>query len=350
MNSNRQGKQSVVFPSKPKILASAAIVGDLEGNGPIGKHFDFILEDDTWGEDSWEKAERKMYEQSVRLACNKCNIAPENLDCMVGGDILNQLISANFGARALKAPYLGMYSACATMIESMLVGTIMIDGEYASTVSVTACSHFSTAERQYRSPLELGGQRPPTAQRTVTGSGCAILVSNEYKPSVTNTDELYQSIEITGGTIGKVIDLGVKDANNLGAAMAPAAADTIEAHLNDFNRTVDDYDLIVTGDLGSLGSALLIDLCKDKNIDLKDKHIDCGNTVFCEAQKFDCGGSGGGCCAVTLCGYLLKRLEAGDINKMLFIATGVLLSPDTTLQGDTIPSIAHAVVLERSNS
>lgn len=350
MNSNRQGKQSVVFPSKPKILGSAAIVGDLEGEGPIGKHFDIVLEDDTWGEDSWEKAERKMFEQSVRLACNKCNIPPENLDCMLGGDLLNQLISANFAARAIKAPFLGLYGACATMAESLLVGAILVDGEYASTVSATACSHFSTAERQYRSPLELGGQRPPTAQRTVTGAGSAIVVSNEYQPNVGNPDEVYKKIVITGGTIGKVIDLGVKDANNLGAAMAPAAADTIEAHLNDFNKTVDDFDLIITGDLGSLGSELLFELCKEKNIHLKDKHTDCGNIIFCEAQKVDCGGSGCGCSAVTLCGYLLKRLEAGDINNILFIATGVLLSPDTTLQGDTIPSIAHAVVLERSNS
>lgn len=347
MNSKRCGSQSVIFPTNPKILNTATIVGDVEGQGPIGKHFDLVLEDDTWGEDSWEKAERKMFEHSVRLACNKCNIAPESLDCMLGGDILNQLISANFAARAIKAPFLGLYGACSTMVEAMLIGAMLIDGEYASTVSATACSHFSTAERQYRSPLELGGQRPPTAQRTVTGAGTAILVSDEYQHNNESTHELFNNIVISAGTIGKVIDLGVKDANNLGAAMAPAAADTIQVHLNDFNKTVDDFDLIVTGDLGSLGSELLNELCKEKNIDLKDKHIDCGNTIFSKDQNVDCGGSGCGCCAVTFCGYLIKRLEAGDINNILFVATGVLLSPDTTLQGDTIPSIAHAVVIER---
>lgn len=349
MELKRYGEQSVVLKTKPRILASAAIAGDMEGEGPIGTHFDIILEDDTWGEESWEKAERKMYIESVKIACDKAKTDAKKLNCLFGGDLLNQIISANFAARELKMPYLGLYGACSTMAESLLVASMLTDGGYLEKSACIAGSHFSTAERQYRFPLELGNQSTPSSQRTVTGVGCAIVVSgdNEEKSSQEKS-RIYDNIRITGGTIGKVIDMGITDANNMGAAMAPAAADTLEALLKDHGKTTDDFDLIVTGDLGRLGGELFSDLCIEKGIDLKNKYLDCGNIVFSEYQKVDCGGSGCGCSAITLCGYLLKRMEAGDFNNAVFMATGALLSPTSTLQGDTIPAVAHAVILERS--
>lgn len=348
MKNKKVGAQSLVFPSKPRVVSSAAISGDVEGRGPIGGYIDIVLKDDTYGTDSWEKAERKMFEEVVKLASSKCGVEPENLDCLLGGDLLNQLISANFAARTLQAPYIGLYGACSTMAESLLIGSVLIDGGYAELAACTASSHFSTAERQYRFPLEFGGQNTPSAQRTVTGAGCAVISSQERGADIQG-DSVYSNIYVTGGTIGKVIDMGITDANNMGAAMAPAAASTLQAHLTDYNAVVDDFDMIVTGDLGRLGSELFAELCMENGIDLKNKHLDCGNLIFSEAQKVDCGGSGCGCSAVTLCAYLLERLNAGDFNKMLFMATGALLSPATTMQGDTIPGIAHGIVLERSD-
>ena len=349
MKVNRTGQQSVVFHTKPRILTSAAIAGDVEGEGPIGTYFDMVLEDDTWGEDSWEKAERKMFIEVVKIACDKAKKDYKKLDCMLGGDLLNQIISSNFAARELGMPYLGLYGACSTMSESLLVASMLTDGGYLTQSACVAGSHFSTAERQYRFPLELGCQGTPTSQRTVTGAGCAIVVSgdNEERCSKEN-DRLYDTVRITGGTIGKVIDMGITDSNNMGAAMAPAAVSTFTALLSDFNMTADDFDLIVTGDLGRLGGTLFCDMCAERGIDTKNKYLDCGNIVFAESQKVDCGGSGCGCSAVTLCGYLLKRMEAGDFKKAIFMATGALLSPTSTFQGESIPGIAHAVILERS--
>lgn len=348
MKSNRIGTQSVVFHTRPRILTSAAIAGDMEGEGPIGTYFDMVLEDDTWGEGSWEKAERKMFVETVKTACKKAQINYKDLDCLLGGDLLNQIISANFAARELGTPYLGLYGACSTMSESLLVSSMLTDGGYLTESACVAGSHFSTAERQYRFPLELGNQSTPSSQRTVTGVGCAIVVSGDdtRKCSVEN-DDLYDKVHICGGTIGKVVDMGITDSNNMGAAMAPAAVSTLRALLSDFGKTADDFDLIVTGDLGRLGGKLFADMCAEKGIYIHDKYLDCGNIVFSEAQRVDCGGSGCGCSAVTLCGYLLKRMEAGDFQNAIFMATGALLSPTTTNQGDSIPGIAHAVILER---
>lgn len=348
MNTNRCGNQSVIFKTKPRILTSSTITGDMEGEGPIGTHFDIVLEDDTWGEETWEKAERKMFSETVKIACDKAKLNSEKLDCLLGGDLLNQIVSANFAARELKTPYLGLYGACSTMAESLLVASMLTDGGYLTRSACIAGSHFSTAERQYRFPLELGNQSTPSSQRTVTGVGCAIVVAGDYyDAAVAGSHRIYNKIHVTGGTIGKVIDMGITDSNNMGAAMAPAAADTLKALLDDFGKTTDDFDLIVTGDLGRLGGELFVDICMENGIDLENKYLDCGNIVFSEAQKVDCGGSGCGCSAVTLCGYLLKRMEAGDFSRAIFMATGALLSPTTTFQGDTIPGIAHAVILER---
>ena len=228
------------------------------------------------------------------------------------------------------------------MAESLLIGSMLIDGGYAGRVACIATSHFSTAERQYRNPLEMGGQTTPTAQRTVTGAGCSIAAN----PTLEG-DRLYGNVFVTAGTIGKVTDLGITDVNNMGAAMAPAAVDTLTAHLSDTGRGVMDYDLIVTGDLGRFGSEMFRELCLQNGIDVGNRHLDCGNLVFSGEQKVDCGGSGCGCCASVLNAYLLERIEKGDLRRIFFMATGALLSPTSSMQNDSIPGIAHGIVLER---
>ena len=342
MHGKRMGRQTLIFSNPGAVISGAVIAGPLEGKGPLGGCFDIVLEEDTWGEDSWEKAERKMFEQAVRTAMDKAGLKAQDVDCLLGGDLLNQIISANFAARELKLPFLGLYGACSTMAESLLIGGMLLDGGYAQCVACTAASHFSTAERQYRNPLEMGGQTTPTAQRTVTGAGCSIAAGSGY-----NGDRIYGNVFITAGTIGRVTDLGITDANNMGAAMAPAAADTLAAHLSDTGRGVMDYDLIVTGDLGRFGSEMFLDLCRDKGIDLQGRHMDCGNEIFSQEQKVDCGGSGCGCSASVLNGYLLERIEKGELRRIFFMATGALLSPTSSMQSESIPGIAHGVVLER---
>ncbi len=342
MKNKCAGKQTVLFSNPPRIISSAAIVGDMEGAGPLGTYFDAVLKDDTWGESSWEKAERKMFESAVRTALLKTGLEIGNLDCLLGGDLLNQIISANFAARELQTPFLGLYGACSTMAESLLIGSMLVDGGYANAIACAATSHFSTAERQYRSPLEMGNQTTPTAQRTVTGAGCSILADSGYSGKM-----FFQNIYVTAGTIGKVVDLGIKDASNMGAAMAPAAANTLTAHLSDIGRGVIDYDLIVTGDLGRFGSEMFLELCSNNGIDVGTRHLDCGNIIFSGEQKVDCGGSGCGCSAAVLNAYLLDRLEKGEIRRIFFMATGALMSPTSGMQSESIPGIAHGLVLER---
>lgn len=338
MATNRIGKQTLIFPSKPCVISQASIVGDKEGAGPLAGRFDMVLEDDTWGEKSWEKAECKMFEQAVMLAASKGGTELSSIHCMLGGDLLNQLVTANYAARGLVIPFLGLYGACSTMTESLLIGSMMIDGQFAQQAVCTASSHFSTAERQFRYPLEMGSTTAPTAQRTVTGAGSIILGS-----ASSSAEKIY----ISAGTIGTVIDLGVTDLNNMGAAMAPAAAYTICTHLQDMQRSIKDYDLIVTGDLGRFGSEMLFELCSEKHVDITGKHADCGCLIFSADQKVDCGGSGCGCSAVTLCAYILPRLQQNIYKRVLFLSTGALMSPATSMQGESIPGIAHAIVLER---
>lgn len=344
MANKRIGARTLRFPAGPYVISSASIVADNEGKGPLGEHFDMVLEDDTYGEDSFEKAECRMFTTVVEMALAKVHHKPEDIGCLLGGDLLNQIVTANFAARTLGMPFLGLYGACSTMAESLLVGSVLVDGGFTKTACCVASSHFSTAERQYRFPLEMGTTSPPTSQRTVTGTGCVLLM--ESLPE----ERVFSNIRVRGATIGRVIDLGITDAANMGAAMAPAAADTILTHLQDMDRKPEDYDLIVTGDLGRFGSEMLFSLCQDRNVDLSGRHLDCGNLIFHPGQKFNCGGSGCGCSAVTLSSYLLQKLETGSCSRMLFVATGALLSPSTTLQGESIPSIAHAVVLEREEN
>ena len=342
-HSKRKGTQSIIFEVPPRVFSSFSIVGDTEAKGPLGSCFDLVINDDTWGEKSWEKAESKMFERSVQMAAEKSNISLSDIDCLLGGDLLNQIIASSYAARNLNIPYFGLYGACSTMTEALLIGSMMIDGGYRSMTACTASSHFSTAERQYRFPLELGNQIPPTSQRTVTGAACTII--GDAAKSTDN--HRFKNIHVTGGTIGKINDLGITDAANMGAAMAPAAADTIYRHFQDMGKSVADYDLIVTGDLGKFGSEMLFDLCKEKGIDLTGKHTDCGCLIYSPEQNFNCGGSGCGCSAVILASYYLERLENKQYSKILFMSTGALMSPSSSLQGESIPGIAHAVILER---
>lgn len=343
MDNKRRGKRTLLFPAAPWVRASASIVSSMEGQGPLGDRFDLVLEDDTWGEDSFEKAECRMFEEAVRLALGKCGMRPQQLGCLLGGDLLNQIITANYAARSLETPFLGLYGACSTMAESLLLGSVLVDGGFSESVACVASSHFSAAERQYRYPLEMGTTSPETAQRTVTGAGCVLLCREDDERA------RFHHIRTHAATIGRVVDLGITDANNMGAAMAPAACDTIVTHLKDLARTVEDYDLIVTGDLGRFGSEMLFSLCRERGVDLSGRHIDCGNRIFHPEQNVNCGGSGCGCSAVTLSAELLNYLEHGDCRRMLFLATGALLSPTATLQGESIPGIAHAVVLEQEH-
>ena len=336
---NRCGGQTLVFENPPRVASRYTIVGDMEGEGTYGDCYDKVLDDDLFGRDTWEQAECRMFEESVKSALQKESLEPKWVDCLLGGDLLNQLITANFAARQLSIPFLGLYGACSTMAESLLVGASLISGGFASLVACAVTSHFCTAERQYRFPLEMGTQRTPTAQRTVTGAGCTILACDGAKVA--------KPVRITHGTIGRVVDMGVTDVNNMGAAMAPAAADTIAAHLMDTNRKVEDYDLIVTGDLGTLGEKLCRELCLRKGVDLKDRYLDCGSTIFNDQQDVKTGGSGCGCSAVVLNGHLLEQMLQCKYARILFVATGALLSVDSSQQGESIPGVAHGVVFER---
>lgn len=335
MRSNRIGYSTIVFKNKPRVESRYAIVGGKEGRGPFANYFDVVLNDDLCGQKSYELAEREILERTILGAIQKGNIDLKDIDFMIGGDLLNQIISSSFSARHFETPFIGLYGACSTMAESLALGAALIDGGYAKKTICATVSHFSTAERQYRYPLELGNQRPPVSQWTVTGSGCTIL-SNEG-----------DGIFVSMATFGKVTDYGITDANNMGAAMAPAACETLVEHFKDTKRTPDDYDLIVTGDLGKLGSEILRDLMEHSGYKLGANYCDCGQMIFTRDQKTFQGGSGAGCSASVLNSFILHQMEAGIYNKVLFVATGALLSTLSTQQGETIPCIAHAVVFER---
>ncbi len=335
MQAKRMGRQSCRLPSRPRVQAFASTAGKKEGEGPLRETFDVVVKDDTLGEKSWEKAEKRMLADTVTLCLNKAGVREEDVDLFLGGDLLNQIVSASFAARGLQIPFLGLYGACSTMAESLLLGAALLDGGFGSRAVCATCSHFSTAERQYRFPLELGNQRPPSAQWTVTGAGATLLTAKPDFP-----------IAVESFTVGRVVDFGQTDENNMGAAMAPAAADTLLAHLKDSGRPLEYYDRIVTGDLGQVGYALMRELCEKEGLALGDRYTDCGCDIFSPEQGLLAGGSGCGCSAVTLNGHLLRMMEKGQIRRLLFMATGALLSPTTTLQGESIPGIAHAVSLE----
>ncbi|MCI7735984.1 MAG: stage V sporulation protein AD [Clostridiales bacterium] len=333
------GERTVVLGNRPGVVSWASIVGRKEQEGPYGGRFDQVLGDELNGETSFESAERKMLETAVTLCARKAQREMSEVQMLLSGDLLNQIISAGYAARNLQIPFYGLYGACSTMSESLSLGGMLADGGYADRLIAATCSHFCTAERQYRAPLELGNQRTPTAQWTVTGAGAVMLASGAAAKGA--------KVCLTHTTCGRVIDLGIADANNMGAAMAPAAADTLCAHLKDLNRSFEDYDLVVTGDLGHHGRDLLIELLRQSGVDVReDRLFDCGCEIFSARQDVHAGGSGCGCAASMLCGYLLPELAAGHLNRIVFMATGALLSPTTTMQGESIPGVAHAVVLE----
>lgn len=341
--SSRIGERTVALQNRPGVIAWASIAGQKEHEGPYGNQFDTIIPDELNGQQSFEAAERSMLENAIRRCTQKAECAKSDVQMLLAGDLLNQIVSAGFAARNLDIPFYGLYGACSTMSESISIGSMIADAGFADRLICATCSHFCTAERQYRAPLELGNQRTPTAQWTVTGAGAVMLsgglLSSRAKIVVTHT------------TCGKVIDLGIADQNNMGAAMAPAAADTICAHLRDLRRGFHDYDLVVTGDLGHLGRMLLIELLEKKGISVfQEKLFDCGCEIFAPEQDVHAGGSGCGCAASMLCAHILPQLEAGHLKRVLFLATGALLSPTTSMQGESIPGIAHAVVFEHKES
>lgn len=329
---NKRGKQSFVLPQLPVIQAWASIAGKKESEGPLAHTFDVTFQDTFFGEKTWEQAEKKMQQIALDKLAEKAGIKKTEFELVLSGDLLNQCIGSSFSLRNTGIPHLGLYGACSTMAESLLLASVIIGGGFADKAVAQTSSHFASSERQYRFPLGYGGQRTPTAQWTVTGSGAALVCSSGTGP------------RIECCTVGTVTDLGIKDANNMGAAMAPAAMKTIQAHMRDMNRTPDDFDLIVTGDLGQVGQDLLLELGKRNNLPLGGKLTDCGTLVFDTAmQDVHAGGSGCGCSAITLCGYLLEKLNEGKLKRVLFCGTGALLSPTSTQQGLPIPGVCHAV-------
>ena len=330
----KKGQQSVVFASPPIITSTANIVGPMEGEGLLQEYFDDIMPDNLNNLNSWEQCESYMMETAIKEAVKKDNSTIEMVDCVFAGDLLNQLMSTHFAVNKLNRPFLGVYGACSTMVESMLLGAIMLDGGFANKVVVAASSHHDAAERQYRFPSELGVQRPFSSQWTVTGSGAAVLSTLGNGPC------------ITAATIGKIIDYGIKDPNAMGPAMAPAATDTLLTHFQDTGRAPAYYDMIFTGDLGSIGKQLVIQLMQEQGLDISSNYQDCGCMIYREEQDTHAGASGCASSAVVFSGYIYNALMTGKLKKVLLIGTGSLHSTTSYQQKESIPCIAHAVAVE----
>ena len=322
------------FKNQPRVVATATIGGPKEGAGPVGKCIDTVVQDDYYGEKTFEKAERKMLTHAITHAIKKAHMNEDDIGAVVAGDLLNQIISSSYACREFNIPFLGVYNACSTMSEAFVIGGMMVDGGYCENVLCATGSHFSSAERQYRYPLELGSTRPPQAQWTVTGAGAAVLSSKCRGP------------KLVGATLGKVVDFGITDANNMGAAMAPAAADTLYTHFMNCSLKPRDYDLVVTGDLGAFGSRIFKDLMWEKGFDISERHVDCGELIYNIVEDEFQGGSGAGCSAIVFNGYLYKKLCNKEYKRIILLATGALLSSVSSQQGESIPSIAHAAVFE----
>ncbi len=329
------GKQSYIVENPVAIVNTATIVGPKEKEGPLNKYFDKCIEDEFWGEKTWEKAESKFVKETSNLVITKSGISANQIDFCFAGDLINQCISSSFGLRDLSIPFFGVFGACSTFVESNILASISIDGDFAENVLCCSSSHFCSAEKQFRFPLELGNQRPPSSQWTVTGAGATILSKNGNGPFITTL------------TPGKIVDMGIKDANNMGAAMATAALDTLVMHFNDTGRTPNYYDAIFTGDLGYVGKDILNELAKSKGFNIASNYNDCGVLIFDkDKQDTHSGGSGCGCCASVFAGYIYQKLLDKEYKKILLIATGALTNSLTTQQGESIPGIAHAISIE----
>ncbi len=328
------GKQTIKFNAPPTILECSTIVGPKEGQGPLAKYFDQCLTDEFWGEKTWEKAESKIIKETINSVINKSGIPSSDIDYCFAGDLLNQCISSSFGIRDSNIPFFGIFGACSTFVEGLSLGAICTES-IASNVLCATSSHFCSAEKQFRFPLELGNQRPPTSQWTVTGSGAAIISKNGKGPFITNI------------TTGKIVDMGITDANNMGAAMAPAFIDTLITHFLDTGRNPSYYDLILSGDLGYVGKDIAIDLAKKQGYNIKSNYNDCGVLIFDKnAQDTHSGGSGCACCGSVFSGYIYKQLKSRNLKKVLLIATGALMNSMSVQQGESIPGIAHAISIE----
>ncbi len=343
MVKKRVGKQSVQFEEPPIIAGYASVAGKKESQGPQGKYYDIASDTDLFEGNNWEEAESRMQLMAANTALEKASIKSEDIDYIVAGDLLGQLQATSFGIKQLEIPLFGVYGACSTMGESLALSAMLIDGDYADKVVCLTSSHFATAEKQFRFPLGYGNQRPLSATTTVTGSGALVITSqrdNKYDSEKTQ-------LIVSGITTGKVVDYGIKDPNNMGAAMAPAAFDLICRHAKDFDTDFSDYDSIITGDLGMVGCNILYDMLKTENISIENIHMDCGMHIY-DRKKQDAhsGGSGCGCAAITLCGPVLKKMMDKAWRKVLFIPTGALMSTVSFHEGNTIPGIAHGVLIE----
>jgi len=335
MEQKTVGAQTRRLRTCPSVLSFAAVGGRFEGEGPLREYFDELSEDHFFGEKTWEKGESTMQRHALSRALEKVGLKVSDLGLIFAGDLLNQCVGSSFALRESRIPFYGLYGACSTMGESLSLAALMLDGGYASCAAALTSSHFCTAERQYRMPVPYGSQRTPTAQWTATAAGCCIL-SNEGKgPAVTHA------------AIGRIVDRGITDANNMGAAMAPAAYDTLRALFSDTRTSPADYDLIVTGDLGRLGHEVVTDLFARDGVDMTKNYKDCGLLLYdLERQDMHMGGSGCGCSAAVLNGYLLRGMREGKWNRIVFAPTGALLSPTSAMQGESIPGVCHAVILE----
>lgn len=330
----RKGKYTIVFDNPPSIRATAAVGGKKEAEGPLGNMFDVTSNDSYFGESSWEKAESRMQQTAIHKALEKAKLSSADIDCIFAGDLLNQCVGSSYGLRDLNMPFIGLFGACSTMAESLAVASMFLESGAINKAIACTSSHFCSAERQFRYPLEYGGQRTPTAQWTATAAGAAVLERGDSPPF------------IRAATIGTIEDLGIKDANNMGAAMAPAAAMTIKRFFEDTGTNADNYDLVITGDLGKVGTRLLRDLLMQDGYNLEHAHTDCGLMIFnLEKQDVHAGASGCGCSASVMCGHILPLIRKGTLNNVLFIATGALMSPTVVQQGESIASIAHLVYL-----
>lgn len=329
----RVGRGCLAFERPPALLGRAAVGGKREAQGPLGADFDKTFGDTSLGMDTWEQAEAQLQKEAVALALARAGLEPEDLDLIFAGDLLNQCISSTFGVMGYQVPFWGQYGACSTMAQALLLAALAVESGAARQAAAVTSSHFCSAERQFRLPLEYGGQRSPTAQWTATAAGCAVV-------------GLSGRVKVRGGLVGKIVDLGVKDPANMGAAMAPAAADSIARYLRDTGTAPGDYDGIFTGDLGAVGTALLYQLLAEEGVHLQRVHDDCGLLLYDrQRQDVHAGGSGCGCSAAVLCGHLLKRMEQGELGDILFCATGALMSPTSQQQGQSIPGVCHVVHL-----
>ncbi len=331
------GYYTYIMNSPPSVLEWASVASKKEAEGPLAGYFDIVNDDSTFGEKTWEKAESRIQKDALNKALAKAKMSPEELEVIFAGDLLNQCTGTTFGLREMGAPLLGLYSACSTISEAMLLSTLLVDSGAMSTVAAVTSSHFCSAERQFRFPLEYGGQRTPTSQWTATAGGAMIITNSKQPPFVRAV------------TPGRIADLGIKDANNMGAAMAPAAAQTLCSFFADTMTNGDNYDMILTGDLGYVGSGILYELMSKSGYDIASKHSDCGLLIYDrQTQDVHAGGSGAGCSSSVLCSYILPKIRDNSLSNVLFLATGALLSTTTVQQGESIPGISHLIHLSNT--